>query len=109
MNARFFVLSSVHALRALSACAAAFAFVTAAWAIWGYFTPGDYFANGSSFVWPSLLCAFLAGLAFGWHLAAAPAARVILVFGVVASLAFWLLVPNGWWAHWPSHDAPHSP
>ena len=77
-----------------------------------YVTPGDYFANGSAFVWPSLLGLLAIGLLFGWFLCASPVMRAILAIGVAVSLAFWLFVPNGWWAksppNWPSSNVPHS-
>jgi len=96
-------------VRAIAAGAGAFALVTAGWALWGYLTPGDYFANGSTLLWPSLVVALVIGSALGWSFSPMRVARTMLVIGVVASLAFWSFVPNAWWAHWPSLNAPHSP
>jgi hypothetical protein len=71
---------------------------TLCWALWGYFTPGDYFANGSKWLNSSLLGAAVIGGALG----GLSRGRFVLsawALLFVASLAFWFLVPDGWWAH----------
>lgn len=86
-------------LAAASAIGGAVAF-TLCWALWGYLTPGDYFANGSSWLSPSLLAAAIAGGALGMHSRNRYAAAAWMLL-LLASLTFWFLVPDGWWAHGP--------
>jgi len=75
----------------------AFSLGTGCWAFWGCMTPGDLFANGSPLVFPSLLVAVLIGLVAGYKLQAKLFCAAVW-FALLLSLAFWLLVPDGWWA-----------
>jgi hypothetical protein len=76
----------------------AFVLVTAAWVGWALATPGDYFANGSSWLFPSVGAACLVGLAAGWA-AARGLARLLIVLLSLASLCYWVFAPSGWWSH----------
>ena len=77
-----------------------FSWSTGAWIAWGYFTPGDYFANGSSWLLPSLLATSIGGALFGF-IAQAALVRGFIVAMVVCAVAFWLFAADGWWAHNP--------
>jgi hypothetical protein len=77
----------------------AFVLATAAWVGWALATPGDYFANGSSWLFPSIGVACLVGLAAGFP--ARGLARLLIVLLSVASLCYWIFVPSGWWSHGP--------
>ena len=74
--------------------AAVFLF-TAAWVVWGFVTPGDYFANGSNLLLPTLVLGTAVGLIAGFR----ASGRVRTVFFVVAvvSACFWIFVPADWW------------
>ena len=87
-------------IRALTAVLAAFCFVTICWIAWGLETPGDYLANGSQLVLPTLIVAVVAGLFIGWK--AKTRIRVVVFCAAIAGLCFWLVVRDGWWAHAPS-------
>jgi hypothetical protein len=77
----------------------AFCFFTITWIVWGLLTPGDYFANGNSFAFPSLGVAALVGLIFGFR--ATVRLRLLIFAASIAGLGFWILVPEGWWAKAP--------
>ena len=66
---------------------------------YGLLTPGDYLANGNSFVFPSLGVAAFVGLIVGFR--ATVRLRVLIFAAIIASLGFWILVPEGWWAKAP--------
>jgi hypothetical protein len=84
-------------IRVLMVALAAFCLGTICWIAWGLETPGDYFANGSVMVDPTLIAAVLAGLFVGWK----ARMRVVISCATIASLCFWLFVRDGWWAHAP--------
>ena len=69
--------------------------ITLCWILWGLLTPGDFFANGSSYLMPSLCIAAIIGFVLGWKFE--KGAQKAIVIGFVASLCFWLFVPAGWW------------
>jgi hypothetical protein len=74
---------------------------TLCWALWGYFTPGDSFANGNEWLNPSLLGATIVGGALGGFSRGRFVLSAWALF-LVASLAFWFLLPDGWWANAPA-------
>lgn len=69
---------------------------TTTWIFWGLLTPGDFFANGSSFVFPSLGVGSLLGAFSGWT--AHPRRRIAFGVATLLCVAFWTLAPDGWWA-----------
>jgi hypothetical protein len=75
----------------------AFALATGCWAAWGWATPGDFFANGSPFVYPTLLMAIVVGAGLGFYLRWRWVRELILV-AAAGALWFHLFVPDGWWA-----------
>ena len=77
--------------------AGAFCLFTGAWVAWGWFTPGDFFANGSDFLEVSLVAAAGLGLLLGRKLP--QRLQAILLVASLFALGFWLFVPTGWWAH----------
>ena len=77
----------------------AFALFTVVWVVWGFYTPGDFFANGSTFLRPTLAAGVLIGLLTGFRRGLRWHAFVLAV--AVACLCFWIFVPEGWWAHEP--------
>lgn len=82
------------------AIAAALFAGTAVWGCWALFTPGDYFANGSTMVLPSLLLSVLAGAIVGWR-TRSKKVRALLAAACVLAVAYIILLPDGWWAHPP--------
>ena len=86
-------------IRLLSSLLCAFLLYTIAWVACGLLTPGDYFANGSGFAEVSLMLAVVIGLIAGFR--ASPRWRIVIFAGSIASLCFWIFVPDGWWAHGP--------
>ena len=74
--------------------------LTLCWVIWGVITPGDSFANGSKFFWPSILVVAGVSLILSFMFTS-KGVRVFISLAVIASLCFWLFVPNGWWASGP--------
>ncbi len=72
---------------------------TTTWIFWGMTTPGDFFANGSSFVFPSLGVGSLLGAFSGWT--AHPRRRIAFGIATLLCVAFWTLAPDGWWAKPP--------
>ena len=85
--------------RAAAAFAGAFCFFTLAWIAWGFATPGDLFANGSTFLELSLIVAAGVGLLAGHKLP--QKLHIILLVASLFALWYWLFVPEGWWAHPP--------
>lgn len=72
---------------------------TGTWIFWGLLTPGDFFANGSSFVFPSIGVGSLLGAFSGWT--AHPRRRIAFAIAGLLCVAFWTLAPDGWWAKRP--------
>lgn len=93
---------------ALGSCAlavtAAFAAFTAVWVGWASFTPGDYFGNGSSLLFPSLAIGSLAGAVIGWRTQNKKLKIAIAVLGLCA-IGYFAFTPDGWWAT-PPPDTP---
>lgn len=85
----------------LAAPLGAFSSATICWFVWGfYFTPGDYFANGSRWVNPTLVLALLVGgglayLGGRWT-------RLVVIAISLLCAAFWISTPDGWWATPPA-------
>ena len=78
----------------------AFVGATICWIFWGLVTPGDYFANGSPLVWPTIAAAGIAG-AYAATRLRSRAFQITLATAACASLLFWLAVPDAWWATSP--------
>ena len=78
----------------------AFALGTLCWVLWGLITPGDYFANGSPMFPFSFVISVMIGLTLGYSVRSR-AFRYFFVGLAVLALAFWLFVPEGWWAKGP--------
>jgi hypothetical protein len=86
-------------IRSAASLLSAFELFTLVWILWGYFTSGDFFGNGSALVTPSLAIAGIIGLIAGFR---AKGWWSILILGIsIASLCFWIFAPDGWWAHEP--------
>jgi hypothetical protein len=68
--------------------------------IWGYFTPGDYYANGCRWVVPSFWLASFVGFGSGWY-GNNRIFRIVVAVISFAAIAYWVFVPDGWWAHEP--------
>ena len=83
--------------RTATAFVGAISLVTICTFAWAVETPGDFFANGSAALMPSLLISALGGLTIGWF--ARPRLRVAILILTGASVAYWFCVPTGWWAH----------
>ena len=68
----------------------------AVWMLWGLCTGGDYFANGSPLLFPTMFLAAAIGFLCGWR---APSRLLILIVVLLflVSVATWLLLPEGWW------------
>ena len=77
----------------------AFSLVTGWWALWGL-ASGDYFANGSSLVYPTVLGAGIAGGVVGYKVRTA-VTRSLVILAALAAISFWLFLPDGWWAKPP--------
>jgi hypothetical protein len=90
---------SLHSVasRALMAILSAFCLMTVCWVGWAWATPGNYFANGSRWLFPSLAGAGFIGLAAGWG--AHGLAHLLIALFSVASLCYWVFVQTGWWSH----------
>jgi uncharacterized membrane protein YfcA len=67
---------------------------------WGLYTPGDYFANGSILVTPSMIASAIFGSYAGYHLENKFASCALLCL-LLISLYFWFFIPSGWWATEP--------
>jgi hypothetical protein len=85
----------------LSGICGAFIVFTAIWIFWCIITPGDYFANGSIALEPSLFAGIIIGLLLG-SLIKIKGLKYILLILVIAGICYWLLVPDGWWAVGPA-------
>jgi hypothetical protein len=94
-------------IRLLGSVLCAFCLCTVGWIVWGILTPGDYFANGSVMVKPSLLLAGLIGLVVGFR--ASGRWRILTLVVSIASLCFWIFVPEGWWAKAPPRISQEIP
>ena len=84
--------------RILTSLAGAFSGFTLCWVGWGRATPGDFFANGSSLLAPTLVGSLLVGGtlgAFGYRRKGA----IVVALLAATALMFWVFVPDGWWAH----------
>ena len=86
-------------IRSSGSLLCAFVLFTLGWILWGYFTPGDFFGNGSALVTPSLAVSAILGLIAGFR--AAGRWRILILVVAAASLCFWIFAPDGWWAHEP--------
>ncbi|MBK9516174.1 MAG: hypothetical protein IPO09_02250 [Anaeromyxobacter sp.] len=85
--------------RAVGLLLGMFSGVTLAWVSWAAATPGDFFGNGSRLLLPSLAAAAIIGGALGRTLA--PRLPRVLVLAAMVSIAYWAIVPDGWWAKPP--------
>ena len=74
--------------------------VTAVWVFWCMMTPGDYFANGSKAVIPSLFVGGTIGFSVGL-IGKADKLKWIVAALFVGALCYWFLVPDGWWVTSP--------
>jgi len=90
--------ASMRLRRVLTSVGGAFAGFTLCWVAWGKATPGDFFANGNPLLAPTLVGALLIGGALGAFAHGRKGAIVIALLAA-AALLFWVLVPDGWWAH----------
>ena len=86
--------------RVVFASLGAFALGTTCWAAWGLVTPGDYFANGSLFCFPTFLGAVAIGAWAGYRFDFAWV-RGLIILLMVCALYFHVFVPDGWWAKPP--------
>jgi hypothetical protein len=82
-------------LQLLGAVLAAVFLFTAACVVWGFVTPGDYFANGSNLLLPTLVLVTAVGLVAGFR--ASGWVRTVFLVAAVASACFWIFVPADWW------------
>lgn len=88
------------AIRILFAMLGASVLFTACQIGWAFYTPGDYFANGSGWVGPTELITSALGFVIAYHVRKR-VIRICLVAMSLASLAYWVFVPMGWWAKGP--------
>ena len=93
--------------RVLFLAAAAFAAFTGAWAVVGLANSGDAFPQGLAV--PMLPLLALSPVVVAWRLRRTDSklGRLLVVAITLLAIAFWLLVPNGWWAVAP--PAPPAP
>lgn len=75
----------------------AFALGTGCWTAWGLATPGDFFANGSPLVYPTVLVAVGLGAWVGFRFLSVWV-RGLILMAAVGALCFHVFVPDGWWA-----------
>jgi hypothetical protein len=80
---------------------------TLGWIVWGIMTPGDAFANGSSFVEATVLALGALG-GYAAFKARSRWARISTALVSVLCAAFWVAVPDGWWAKPPPPRASDS-
>src|SRR5262245_10464436 len=92
--------------RLLGASAGMLAAPTLCYIGFGLSVQGDAFGPGLGF-WPALVGAAALGALLGWK-ARGPVARLLLIAAMFAAAAFWLLVPDGWWALGPPHMDRYS-
>jgi hypothetical protein len=83
--------------RVLFALLGAFIAVTLVWLVWGLTIPGDYFDAGNPVGWGAIAFGAAGGATLGWRMRSR-AARVAFGVAGLASLLFWVAVPDGWWA-----------
>lgn len=76
---------------------AAFSAFTVVWVVWAFLTPGDYFANGSSLLLPSLGIGSLVGAVTGWRTRSKKLRVAIVSLGLLA-IGYFTLARDGWWA-----------
>jgi hypothetical protein len=76
----------------------AFALVVGCEALWGYLTPGDWFANGHPLVFPSYLAAMFIGLVFRYRIRSS-IFRLGTIASLLASVWYCCYVPDGWWVN----------
>jgi hypothetical protein len=89
--------SSPILLKIVSGASGSFVFLTLTWILWGLFTPGDFFGNGSPLVYVSAITAGLIGFVTGFR----KKPKWMTVSGILLvalCLFFWLFVRDGWWA-----------
>jgi FtsH-binding integral membrane protein len=89
------------AKRFLFLAAAAFAAFTLAWVVVAFVNNGDAFPQGLAV--PMLPLLGLSPVAVAWSLRRndSKLGRVLVAAATLLAVAFWLLVPNGWWAVGP--------
>jgi hypothetical protein len=85
----------------------AFALATGCWAFWGLITPGDFFANGSPLLYPSLLAALVIGAWAGFNTHNLWL-RALIVAVLLAAVCFHVFAPLGWWVKSPPGGGPHG-
>ena len=90
----------VSRLRVLLIAGGAMTAGSVTWILWGLLTPGDYFGGGSPAVWATLAVAGLGGALAGARIRSRWAAGILMLAAALLS-AFWILVPDGWWASSP--------
>jgi hypothetical protein len=78
-----------------------FVLVSFIWVIWGFLNPGDYFGNNGYLLLLELILAIPIGGIFGYFISPNKTVRYVLIFLTIIAIAFWIFVPDGWWAHEP--------
>lgn len=73
--------------------------VTLTWIAWAVATPGDYFANGSALLFPSLGVAAVGGALGGRALARRH--PTLLLVAAMLSIGYWAIAPSDWWSRPP--------
>lgn len=92
---------SATTLRAACAAGAGFVAFTAVWIGLGILNTGDAFPQGPARVWmPMIVVGPLAAAWMGWRRAGRRFGVAVAVLAVLA-VAWWVLVPDGWWAVGP--------
>lgn len=94
--------------RGAAALAGLFVGFSIAWISWAVTSTGDWFAQGNRFAIPSLLIASLLGAHVGWRVRSKPL-LVVLWIAAALCLAYWVFVPDGWWALPPQQPARLQP
>ena len=84
-----------------------YALGTLCWVVCGLLTPGDYFANGSLVVLPSMAVAGAGGAYWGAKSKGRTSKFIILMLALAAT-AFWGFAPDGWWARPPPMPMRHG-
>lgn len=79
----------------------AFALGTGCYVYWGIRTTGHVFGSGKAVPYLSIAAAIVIGLIAG-RLIQVKSYRAVVWLALIASLAFWLFVPDGWWVKWPA-------
>jgi hypothetical protein len=91
---------TVAGARAFWSLCGVFTGATACWIVSGVATPGDYFGNGSPWLWLALFACGAAG-GYAAFKARSKRFRVALSVAALACAIFWLAAPEGWWAKPP--------